>query len=60
MTRYHEAPTGALRFASYLQDRAAVPRTISAYDVMFIVLVAANALFHYWRHADGSGAPGPE
>ena len=47
------AVAGALRFASYLQDRAAVPRTVSAYDVMFVMLVAASALFHFWRFRDG-------
>jgi hypothetical protein len=51
------ATAGALRFASYLQDRDAVPRTISAYDAMFVVLLAANALFHFWRYADGRSQP---
>ena len=47
------AVAGALRFASYLRDRDAIPRTISGYDVMFVMLVAANALFHWWRFQDG-------
>ena len=47
------AITGALRFASYLQDRSAVPTSPSAYDAMFIMLVIANALLQWWRHLDG-------
>jgi hypothetical protein len=47
------AVAGALRFASYLQDRSAVPRTMSAYDVMFVMLAAASALFQFWRFRDG-------
>jgi len=44
---------GSFRFASYLQDRDAVPKVPSAYDAMFVVLVVANALYLLWHHRDG-------
>ena len=47
---------GAFRFASYLQDREAVPKVPSAYDAMFVVLVLANALYLLWHHRDGRDA----
>jgi hypothetical protein len=47
------AVAGALRFMSYLQDRSVPPRTLSAYDVMFAMLIIAHALFQYWRYQDG-------
>ena len=47
---------GAFRFASYLQDRDAVPKVPSAYDAMFVVLVVANALYLLWHHRDGRDA----
>jgi hypothetical protein len=47
---------GAFRFASYLQDRDAVPKVPSAYDAMFVVLVIANALYLLWHHRDGRDA----
>jgi hypothetical protein len=47
---------GAFRFASYLQDRGAVPKVPSAYDAMFVVLVVANALYLLWHHRDGRDA----
>ena len=47
---------GAFRFASYLQDRDAVPKVPSAYDAMFVVLVVANALYLLWHHGDGRDA----
>jgi hypothetical protein len=47
------ATAGVLRFASYLQNPDVVPRTIGAYDVMFVVLVVANALYRVWHHQDG-------
>src|SRR5688500_5293787 len=50
------AVTGALGFASYLQDRSAVPTSPSAYDAVFVMLVIANALLQWWRHADGRDA----
>lgn len=30
-----------------------LPRTISAYDLMFVMSVTALALFHFWRFQDG-------
>jgi hypothetical protein len=47
---------GAFRFASYLQDRDAVPKVPSAYDAMFVVLVVANAVYLLWHHRDGRDA----
>jgi hypothetical protein len=44
---------GVFRFASYLQDRQAVPKVPSAYDAMFVMLVVANALYLLWHHRDG-------
>src|SRR5688572_16020364 len=35
------AVTGVVRFVVYLQDRSVAPRTMSAYDVMFVTLVLA-------------------
>lgn len=50
------AITGMVRFAVYLQDRSVPPRTMSAYDVMFVTLVLALGLFHCWRWQDGRSA----
>ena len=47
---------GAVRFASYLQDRQAVPKVPSAYDAMFVMLVVANGLYLLWHHRDGRDA----
>jgi hypothetical protein len=47
---------GAMRFASYLQDRHAVPKVPSAYDAMFVMLVIANGLYLLWHHRDGRDA----
>lgn len=47
------AVTGAVRFVVYLQDRSTPPRTMSAYDVMFVTLIIALACFHFWRWQDG-------
>jgi hypothetical protein len=47
---------GAMRFASYLQDRDAVPKVPSAYDAMFVMLVIANGLYLLWHHRDGRDA----
>ena len=47
---------GAFRFASYLQDRQAVPKVPSAYDAMFVMLVVANGLYLLWHHRDGREA----
>ena len=47
---------GAFRFASYLQDRQAVPKVPSAYDAMFVMLVVANGLYLLWHHRDGRDA----
>lgn len=47
------AVTGIVRFGVYLQDRSTPPRTMSAYDAMFLTLVIALALFHWWRWQDG-------
>ncbi|HEX2861693.1 MAG TPA: hypothetical protein VHN79_08635 [Lacunisphaera sp.] len=47
------AVTGIVRFVVYLQDRSVPPRTMSAYDVMFVTLLIALALFHWWRWQDG-------
>ncbi len=47
------AVTGIVRFIVYLQDRSVPPRTMSAYDAMFVTLVIALGLFHYWRWQDG-------
>ena len=47
---------GAFRFASYLQDRQAVPKVPSAYDAMFVMLVVANGLYLFWHHRDGRDA----
>jgi hypothetical protein len=44
---------GAFRFASYLQDRQAVPKVPSAYDAMFVMLVIANGLYLLWHYRDG-------
>ena len=44
---------GGFRFASYLQDRQAVPKVPSAYDAMFVMLVVANGLYLLWHHRDG-------
>ena len=44
---------GVFRFASYLQDRRAVPSVPSAYDAMFVVLVVANGLYLLWHQRDG-------
>ena len=44
---------GLFRFASYLQDRQAVPKVPSAYDTMFVMLVIANGLYLLWHHRDG-------
>ena len=51
------ALTGIVRFAVYLQDRSVTPRTMSAYDSMFVTLVIALGLFHYWRWQDGREKP---
>lgn len=47
------AVVGAARFAVYLQDRHVAPRTMSAYDAMFVMLLIAHALFRFWRFQDG-------
>ena len=47
------AITGVVRFMVYLQDRSKPPATMSAYDAMFLTLVIALGLFHYWRWQDG-------
>ena len=47
------AIVGAVRFGVYLQDRSVPPRTMSAYDAMFAMLLIAHALFHFWRFQDG-------
>lgn len=47
------AITGVVRFGVYQQDRSTPPQTMSAYDVMFVALVIALALFHFWRWQDG-------
>lgn len=51
------AITSVVRFGVYLQDRSTPPRTMSAYDVMFVALVIALGLFHYWRWQDGRQQP---
>ena len=53
------ATSGVLRFASYLQAPDVVPRTIGAYDVMFIVLVVANGLYRIWHYQDGRDTRDP-
>lgn len=47
------AIVGTIRFAFYLDDRSAIPPSPSAYDAMFLMLVIAHALFHWWRFQDG-------
>lgn len=47
------AVVGTIRFAIYLDDRAVIPPSPSAYDAMFLMLVIAHALFHWWRFQDG-------
>lgn len=47
------AVTGVVRFSVYLQDRFTIPRTMSAYDVLFVMLLLAHASFHILRHRDG-------
>jgi hypothetical protein len=47
------AITGIVRFGVYLQDRSVPPQTMSAYDVLFVTLIIALGLFHYWRWQDG-------
>lgn len=47
------AVTGAIRFAVYLQDRSVAPKTMSAFDAMFVILVVGHGLFQYWRFQDG-------
>lgn len=44
---------GVGRFAVYLQNTEVSPRTMSAYDVMFAMLLLAHALFRWWRFQDG-------
>jgi len=51
------AITGVVRFGVYLQDRSTPPRTMSAYDVMFVTLALALALFNFWRWQDGRSQP---
>ncbi len=53
---YAWAITGVVRFWVYQQDRSRPPQTMSAYDVMFVALVIALALFHFWRWQDSRGA----
>lgn len=48
--------TAMVRFAVYWQDRSVPPRTMSAYDVMFVMLMLAHALFRFWRWQDGRSA----
>jgi len=50
------ALTGAVRFATYLRDPSLIPTSMSAYDAMFVMLVIAHALFHFWRFQDGRSA----
>jgi hypothetical protein len=47
------AVVGTIRFVSYLNTDGGFPRSPSAYDAMFIILVFAFALFHFWRFRDG-------
>ena len=47
------AVNGAIRFAVYLRDRFAIPRTMSAYDARLVMLIIAHALFHFCRFQDG-------
>jgi len=46
------ALTFAVKLSLHLQRTANLPRGMSAFDFMFVVLVAAFALFHYWRWED--------
>lgn len=48
---------GVIRFALYLGAKPALPPTISAYDAMFMMLVIAHVLFHFWRFQDGRSVP---
>jgi hypothetical protein len=52
------AVTGIVRFIVYLQDRSVPPRTMSAYDAMFVTLVIALGLFHTWQWRDGRATAG--
>lgn len=45
--------TVAYRIALLFLRRPDLPRSISAYDFMFVTLLTAFALFHFWRYRDG-------
>ena len=50
------ATTGIVRFVDYLRVRPAIPTTMSAYDLLFIILLISIGCFHFWRWRDGRGA----
>ena len=47
------AIVGTIRFVLYLDVRPAIPPSSSAYDALFLMLVIAHGLFHWWRFQDG-------
>lgn len=47
------AVTFGSKLALSFKGKGDIPRSLSAYDLMFVMLVAAHALFYYWRWQDG-------
>jgi hypothetical protein len=43
----------AARIAVMVQKRTDLPKSISAFDFLFVVIFTAFVLFHYWRWQDG-------